>query len=64
MERREFVLHYQPKINMRTGEVIGAEALIRWQHLDNGILTPSEFLPLIEAHATSLNLCEWVINTH
>jgi diguanylate cyclase (GGDEF)-like protein/PAS domain S-box-containing protein len=63
LDRCEFVLHYQPKVNMRTGEVIGVEALIRWQHPVRGLVLPSEFLPAIEGHATSLELGEWVIDT-
>jgi diguanylate cyclase (GGDEF)-like protein/PAS domain S-box-containing protein len=59
----EFVLHYQPKVNMRTGEVIGVEALIRWQHPERGIIPPLDFLPAIEGHAISLELGEWVIHT-
>ena len=62
-ERREFVLHYQPKVNMRTGEVRGVEALIRWQHPKRGLIPPLEFLPEIEGHAVSLELGEWVIDT-
>jgi diguanylate cyclase (GGDEF)-like protein/PAS domain S-box-containing protein len=61
--RREFVLHYQPKVNMRTGEVIGVEALIRWQHPNRGLVAPLEFLPVIEGQAISLDLGEWVIDT-
>lgn len=61
--RAEFTLHYQPKVNMRTGEVIGVEALIRWQHPKLGLILPINFLPLIENHAVSLDLGEWVINT-
>ncbi|MFT3847139.1 MAG: EAL domain-containing protein [Propionivibrio sp.] len=57
----EFVLHYQPKVNMRTGAVIGAEALIRWQHPEKGLLPPSVFLPVIENHALAIDLGEWVI---
>jgi diguanylate cyclase (GGDEF)-like protein/PAS domain S-box-containing protein len=63
MERCEFVMHYQPKVNMRTGEVIGVEALIRWQHPERGLVAPLEFLPIIEGHTVSLKLGEWVINT-
>jgi EAL domain-containing protein (putative c-di-GMP-specific phosphodiesterase class I) len=63
LERREFVLHYQPKVNMHTGEVIGVEALIRWQHPDRGLVPPLKFLPAIEGHAISLELGEWVIDT-
>jgi diguanylate cyclase (GGDEF)-like protein/PAS domain S-box-containing protein len=61
--RREFVLHNQPKVNMRTSEVIGVEALIRWQHPDRGLVPPSEFLPVIEGQTISLELGEWVIDT-
>ncbi|MDN4503889.1 EAL domain-containing protein [Alteromonadaceae bacterium BrNp21-10] len=63
LARREFVLHYQPKVNMHTGEVIGAEALIRWQHPTSGLIPPLEFLPVIENHAISLELGEWVIDS-
>jgi EAL domain-containing protein (putative c-di-GMP-specific phosphodiesterase class I) len=62
LERREFVLHYQPKVNMQTGEVIGVEALIRWQHPVRGLVPPLDFLPIIEGHAISLELGEWVID--
>lgn len=59
----ELVLHYQPKVNMRTGEVIGVEALIRWQHPAKGLLQPSEFLSAIETDPISLELGEWIIDT-
>ena len=58
----EFVLYYQPKVNMRTGEVIGAEALIRWLHPQKGLLLPAEFLPAIEGHSLSITLGSWVID--
>lgn len=61
--RDEFVLHYQPKVNMATGEIIGAEALIRWQHPERGLLAPGQFLPMIENEDVSLELGEWVINS-
>ena len=60
---REFVLHYQPKINMRSGKVVGAEALIRWQHPQRGLLEPSLFLPVIETDALAVVIGEWVIET-
>jgi diguanylate cyclase (GGDEF)-like protein/PAS domain S-box-containing protein len=63
MARNEFVLHYQPKVNMQTGQVIGVEALIRWQHSVRGLIPPLDFLPVIEGHAISLELGEWVIDT-
>jgi diguanylate cyclase (GGDEF)-like protein/PAS domain S-box-containing protein len=63
LKKQQFILHYQPKVCMRTGEVIGAEALIRWQHPVNGLIPPMKFLPVIEGHAISLKLGEWVIET-
>ncbi len=63
LERREFTLFYQPKVNMRTGALIGAEALIRWMHPKKGLLPPSEFLPVVENHPLSIRLGEWVIET-
>jgi diguanylate cyclase (GGDEF)-like protein/PAS domain S-box-containing protein len=58
----EFVLYYQPKVNMRSGVVIGAEALIRWRHPDKGLLLPALFLPVIEDHSLAIELGEWVID--
>lgn len=59
----EFILYYQPKVNMRTGAIIGAEALIRWNHPIDGILAPALFLPIIENHPLAIDIGEWVINT-
>lgn len=63
LQRGEFVLHYQPKVNMATGELVGAEALVRWQHPERGLLAPGTFLPVIEEHQLAVALGEWVINT-
>ncbi len=63
LDNREFVLYYQPKVNMTTGEVIGVEGLIRWQHPTRGLLLPGEFLPVIEDHPLAIELGEWVIDT-
>lgn len=63
LDNHEFVLYYQPKVNMRTGAVVGAEALIRWQHPLQGLLPPGAFLPAIENHPISIELGEWVITT-
>ncbi len=57
----EFVLFYQPKVDMQSGRVVGAEALIRWQHPQRGLLLPGEFLPSIESHELSVLVGEWVI---
>ena len=60
---REFVLYYQPKVNMRTGVVVGVEALIRWQHPIRGLLPPGMFLPVIEDHSLAIEVGEWVIDS-
>jgi len=63
LERSEFELHYQPKVNMKTGQTVGMEALIRWNHPARGFLSPAAFLPLIEDRPVSLELSKWVIAT-
>ncbi|GGY61015.1 hypothetical protein GCM10011613_00440 [Cellvibrio zantedeschiae] len=63
LHNQEFVLYYQPKVHMRTGKIIGAEALIRWQHPQYGLLPPAAFLPVVENHLLSIELGEWVIET-
>ena len=62
LQRQEFVLYYQPQVNMRTGQVVGAEALIRWQHPQRGLLAPASFLPIIENQQISVDVGEWVIH--
>ena len=62
-DRGEFVLHYQPRVNMKTGRVVGAEALIRWQHPQRGLLLPGEFLPVVENRPLGVAIGGWVINT-
>jgi diguanylate cyclase (GGDEF)-like protein len=57
----ELSLHYQPKVDLRRGRVVGAEALVRWRHPQRGLLPPSEFLPLIDDHGLAARLGEWVI---
>lgn len=63
LDNKQFILYYQPKVNMRTGTVIGVEALIRWQHPIKGLLNPIDFLPVIENHPMSIEMGEWVIDT-
>lgn len=62
LDRGEFRLFYQPKVDMRRGMVMGAEALVRWQHPVNGLMHPAEFLPSIESTDFSITLGNWVIN--
>ena len=57
----EFALHYQPKVNMRQGIVIGAEALIRWNHPELGLLLPGQFLHAIEGGELAIEVGDWVI---
>jgi diguanylate cyclase (GGDEF)-like protein len=63
LDLSEFLLYYQPKVNMKTGEMIGVEALIRWQCPERGLIGPNEFLPVIEEHVLGIALGEWVIGT-
>ena len=63
LEKDEFVLYYQPKVNMREGQVVGAEALIRWRHPERGLLLPGAFLPAIEEGELCIAVGEWVIET-
>lgn len=61
LHNNELILHYQPKINMKSGTVVGAEALIRWQHPERGLLHPAQFLPLIDGHGLNEEIGIWVV---
>ena len=63
LKEGEFVLWYQPKVNLRTGVVMGAEALIRWMHPQRGLLLPADFLPLISDQPVSIQMGWWVIES-
>jgi diguanylate cyclase (GGDEF)-like protein/PAS domain S-box-containing protein len=63
LDNQQFVLFYQPKVNMRTGKVMGTEALVRWQHPVRGLLSPIDFLPFIESSPMMIEMGEWVIDT-
>jgi len=63
LQQQEFVLYYQPQVDLVSGEVIGAEALIRWLHPVRGLLAPAEFLPHLNGSALEAPLGEWVIAT-
>jgi diguanylate cyclase (GGDEF)-like protein/PAS domain S-box-containing protein len=63
LDSGQLILFYQPTVNLRTGRLVGVEALIRWQHPDRGLLGPGLFLPVIENHALAVELGEWVMHT-
>jgi diguanylate cyclase (GGDEF)-like protein/PAS domain S-box-containing protein len=63
LERNEFLLHYQPKVELKTSRLVGAEALIRWMHPEKGLLAPAEFLYAIEKTDLDIAIGEWVIDT-
>lgn len=61
LERREFLLHYQPKFSLKTGEMTGVEALIRWQHPELGMVPPLDFIGIAEDSGLILPIGEWVL---
>jgi predicted signal transduction protein with EAL and GGDEF domain len=63
IERDEFVLHYQPRVDVVSGRIVGAEALIRWQDPERGLLPPAEFIPLVEDAGLVIPVGDWAIQT-
>lgn len=63
LEREQFVMHYQPQIELTTGQIIGLEALIRWQHPEKGLLTPGGFIPIAETSGLMASIGAWALRT-
>jgi diguanylate cyclase (GGDEF)-like protein/PAS domain S-box-containing protein len=61
LARREFELHYQPKVHLDTGTIVGAEALIRWRHPDRGLIPPEAFVPIAENSGLIVPIDQWVV---
>ncbi|WP_434653558.1 EAL domain-containing protein [Pseudomonas sp. R3-56] len=61
LQRKEFVLHYQPKLDLTSGAVVGVEALVRWNRPDQGLVFPSDFIPVAEDSGLIVPLSQWVL---
>lgn len=63
LERQELQLHYQPQLSLQDNQIIGVEALLRWQYADTGMISPSEFIPIAESTGQIIAIGEWVLST-
>jgi EAL domain-containing protein (putative c-di-GMP-specific phosphodiesterase class I) len=63
LDQEEFLLYYQPQVDLTTGRIVGTEALLRWRHPELGLIPPGKFIPVLEDIGMMVRVGEWVLRT-